>query len=463
MSHMALFGGMRRSLGRSGAVAITTAICAPVLVMLIGFAADLGYASYLNQRLARATDAATLSAVSQTAATAAGGYANTSYLQTVGTSFFNANTAQMPLTGVNFTLSVQPDGSGGVIATGNYSLSVPTFFSGIIGMKNIPLAGSAKTSAKPTVYVNYYILVDTSQSMGIASTAADMTKLYNLVVQNGNQSGGEAGCVFGCHVKAPSNNGGLQPYTNEYLAHSNNVTLRIDAAVLAIQSIVTQAQSIANFNKNIAFGLYEIQENPNNNSLVVNVTPNSNGVIPQDTATTSTDYSSLQTAVSSIDLGDNQSGGIGDSDFVDELSAFNSMLVKAGITANGSGASATSPINYVFIITDGAVDTKGSCPSGHCTSAFDPANCTALKSKATVGTIYTTYNDIWANNNPTAGVLEGNYAGLVKPFVSQIGPNLQSCATSADYFFPANEGPEIVAAMQSLFAKTQPSSARITQ
>ena len=59
-------------IGRAGAVALVTALCAPVLVMIVGFVVDFSYASYINQRLARATDAATIGAVSQTAATAAG-------------------------------------------------------------------------------------------------------------------------------------------------------------------------------------------------------------------------------------------------------------------------------------------------------------------------------------------------------------------------------------------------------
>lgn len=467
--------GCAPRLGRSGAVALVTAVCAPVLVMIAGFAADFGYASYVNQRLARATDAAALSAVSQTVATAAGGYGNLAYLQSAGVKYFNANTAGLSIPGgIGFNLSVIPDGSGGVIATATYNAAVPTTFSGIIGMSTIPVAGNAKTTAKPVVYVNYYILVDTSQSMGIAATASDMAALYNLVVSNNNGSGGEAGCVFGCHVRAPSHvpdDGVLQSVSNEQLAHSNNITLRIDSAVTAIKSIISQAQSVAGYNLNIGFGLYAIQENPNCTfptcfqPYITNITPASGGgQISQFRATTSNDYPSLQAAASTIDLGDNQKGGIGDSDFPDELNAFATMLTNAGIVANGSGVSATSPMNYFFIITDGAADVPGWCNGhSHCTSAFNPANCSLLKTRGTVGTIYTTWNDIWANNNPAGNVLEGNYAGLVKPFKDQIGPNLQSCASSSDYYFPANEGPEIIAAMQALFARTQPSSARIAQ
>ena len=147
-----------------------------------------------------------------------------------------------------------------------------------------------------------------------------------------------------------------------------------------------------------------------------------------------------------------------------EFTAFNTILTTAGVVTNGSGASATSPLNYVFIVTDGVTDVYSPfCASGHCTSTINSSNCDQFKTKATVGVIYTIYSPIWANNNASAGVLEGNYQGLVAPFSSQIKPALQSCATSSDYYFEANDGPDIVAAVQSLFLKTQPSSARITQ
>lgn len=454
-------------IGRAGAVAIVTAVCAPILVMIVGFAADYGYASYINQSLARATDAATLGSVSQTAATTAGGYTNLSGLQTAGVNLFNANIAQLPVTNVTFNLSVVSDGSGGVIATGNYTYKNPTFFGGLLGFNNIPLSGAAKTSARPLVYVSYYILVDTSQSMGIAATQTDMNLLYNRVVTNKNATTSDAGCVFGCHVPGtiffgPAT-GSVQKYTNEDLAHNlsqmwapmvgTKVNLRIDAAVSAIQSIITTAQSVAGSTKNIQFALYEIQLDPNNGNS------NTNKITP--IATLSSNYASLSNAAATIDLGSNVSGGTGDTDFPNELAAFNTMLTNAGITANGSGASATSPLNFIFIISDGLYDVG----SGHSTGAFDANNCTALKAKATVGTIYTKYSPIWVNNVP-GGTLNSDYVNLVKNYttpVDSLAQGLSDCATSSTYAFQANDGPDIVAAMQTLFQNTLPSSARITQ
>jgi hypothetical protein len=293
--------------------------------------------------------------------------------------------------------------------------------------------------------------------MGIAATQADMDALYNRVVAYKNHSNSEPGCVFGCHVKANVQGGsGVQPYTNEDLAHNTlanygpRINLRIDAAVSAIQSIIGTASSIAASTKNIQFALYTIQLDPATNKLVTPV------------ASMSSDYASLQNAAATIDLGNNDQGGEGDSDFPNELDTFNTMLVNNGITTNGNGASATSPLNFVFIITDGLYDVNG---SNHITGAFNPSNCDKLKTKATVGTIYTTYSTIWANNVP-GGTPNSDFKWLVQKYTTPtdyIAQGLLNCATSASYAFQANDGPDIVAAMQSLFQRTQPSSARITQ
>lgn len=415
----------------------------PLLVLLVGFAADYGYASYINQRIARAADTAAISAVSQDAAAAVGGYTNLSGLQDAGNALLTENIKQLSVANVTSAVSVVSDGNGGVIATATYSYSVPSLFGGVFGRTSMPVSGSIRSIAKPTTYVNYYILVDTSQSMGIATSQSDMITLYNRVIQYNNGSDGESGCIFACHVKAPG-----QSYTNEYLAHSISpaVTLRIDSAVQAIQSIISTAASTVGSTKSVKFGLYLIQYNPNTGSYVSTVTSPSN------------DYTAVSSAAATIDLGDNNSSGIGDSDFVNELAKFATML-----PANGSGASAASPQNFVFLVTDGLTDTySGSCTSTHCTGPINYTKCTAIKAKSTLGVIYTTYAPITNNPNKPTGN-EQNYNALVAPYASQIAPSLQSCATSNSYYFEAQYGSEIVSAMQTLFNKTLPTSARLTQ
>jgi hypothetical protein len=334
------------------------------------------------------------------------------------------------------TLTVTQKGNGAV-ATLNYSANVPTLFSGIVGIKSFPVTGTASANASGITYINYYIVVDISQSMGIGSTSTDMTNLYNRsAAYNG------VGCVFGCHVEDAG-----QTYTNEYLAHnmSPTITLRIDSAVAAIQSIISSAKTAAASYNNIQIGLYTMSEDPVSGKLLNTI------------ASPSSNYSSLTSLAATIDLGNNVTAGLGDSDFVDQLTQFHAV-----IPASGSGASATSPLNYVFIITDGMVDTPGAgCIDGHCTAAFVSSYCSSLKTKATVGVIYTTYLPIYTNNNPADGY-QIAYAALAEPYVGQIPANLQSCASSSSYYFEASDGPAITTAMQALFAQTI-STATLTQ
>jgi len=421
----------------SGNVAIITALLMPVLMGAGGFAMDYAHVAYVKQKLDKAAQAAVIAAVSQSAATAGGGYSNISWLKSYGSDVFSGNIANLSAGTVSPTLTVTSTGTNSVTATMTYTATVPALFSNIVGIPTFTVSGSSSAKASGITYINYYIVVDISQSMGIGATTTDMTNLYNRTAAYNGQ-----GCVFGCHIQE-----GSETYINEDLAHniSPSITLRIDSAVSAIQSIISAAQSAAGINANIKIGLYTMSDDPVTGKLLNTISaPSSN-------------YTQLTSLAATIDLGNNTTNGIADSDFSDQLTQFNSQL-----PSNGSGASATSPLNYVFIITDGMTDTYGTaCVDSHCTAAFSSSYCTNLKTKATVGVIYTTYLPIYTNNNPADGYHLA-YAVLAEPYVGQIPGNLQSCATSSTYYLEASDGPSITTAMNALFALTQ-TSATLTQ
>ena len=437
---------MRSISDQRGGIALVTALLAPLLISVAGFGLDFGYAFWINQRLNEAADAGALAAVSQSAANVAGGYGDTAVLQLYGSNVFQTNAQGLPVS-ASPNLTVSSNGTGGASSILTYTAAVPTFFSGIFGMNSINVSGSSKATGNPVTYINYYIVVDISQSMGIGSTATDMQNLYNRTLQYGNTGDGEPGCVFGCHVVGPDNNGQLQTYTNEYLAHnvSPTISLRIDAAVAAIKSIISAAQTAAGTAQNIKIGLYTMSDNP------------STGVMLTTVAAPSNNYTNLATYAATIDLGGNTSSGIGDSNFTTEMTQFNAV-----VPTQGNGATASSPLNYVFVIADGVTDTYSSaCTDTHCTAVFDSSLCTPLKAKSTVGVIYTTYLPVYYQNNSSAG-LDPAYSALVAPFASQIAPAMQACATSANWYYQATDGPQIASAMAALFASSQ-SAVRITQ
>jgi Flp pilus assembly protein TadG len=442
------------------------AICAPVLMLMIGFAIDYGYALNINQRLNAAADSAVLAATSPSQASSLGGIVQAakgcSTSSTACWSYqfasrtFTYNTNNLPIT-VTPTIAIVTSSGNKVTATLTYSTSVQTFFSGLVGMSSIPISGKAQATAAPLTYVNYYILLDISNSMGIAASLTDQINLYNATLAKYG-----SGCQFGCHVPDTG-----QTETNEYLAHSLStpVTLRIDAAKTAILDIINAAATL-NSSGNIQIGLYTMNQDPNTNITITQV------------QAPTTSQSALTSAVGNIDLGNNlvtNGSSRGDTNFTTQFASFQSSYFTA--TTNGTGLSASSPLNYVLIVTDGVADTTAACLPGapstayHCMSVFNPALCTSLRSAATVGVLYTTYDPIYINPTDTSQGYTASYSDLVAPLVpsgSSLSPSdyiasqLESCATSSQYFLQADEGAEIISAAQALFANTL-QTARLTQ
>jgi len=445
---------------RRGHVGMIAAICGSGLMIMMGSAIDYGYALNINQRLNEAADTAVLSAISPSIAQGAGSYAiayANSNMWTVAKNTFATNTSALPISVtpvINVTKTTNVNVST-YTATLTYTASVPTFFAGIVGLSSIPISGHAQATTTPLTYIRYYILLDISQSMGIGATAADMSALYMRIANNGQGTGGEAGCVFGCHVKEST-----QTFSNEDYAHNSNnvtyvksggygtdtggyITLRVDAANAAVQSIIQTAIASENSTSpNISIGLYTMSAYPS-------------ATVTQVFAPT-TSLSQYQSVA--VDLGSNSSSGRADSDFYDQITQF----ANTYLPAQGTGNSASSPINYVFLVTDGLVDTYDpSCSHSHCTGAFQSSYCNQLQAKATVGVIYTTYLPIYNYNYQPAGY-ESNYQELALPYATQIPTNLQACATSSNYYYQANYGPDIIAGMQSLFT-TSLETVRLTQ
>ena len=424
------------AVGRSGNVALMTALAALWLVGMVGLAIDCGVVVVDKARLDGAADAAALVGIEtvQSLLMAGGTWPNVQGpAQTQAAAAFQANAQTIILAGIPTPVITISRMNQTITSTVTYNSSTTTTMLGALGLRSIPFSGSSASDLSLATYINYYVIVDIQQSMGIASTATDMQNLLNRVVSYKNGSDGEAGCVFGCHVAAPN-----QKYTNEYLAHgiSPKITLRLDSAIQAIQAIVQQAQANASKSNNIQIGIYTMSNDPVTHSTLNTISP------------PSSNFSQLTTDAATIDLDNNTSAGIGDSNFALSLGNFANQL-----PAQGDGSSASKPLNYVFIITDGAQDTPGSCTSGHCVTSFNPANCNAIKDKASMGVIYTTYLPIYANNNAANG-LEVNYSQLVAPIVGQIPGNLQACASSPSLYYEATDGPGIVAELQQLFAST---------
>ncbi len=97
---------------------------------------------------------------------------------------------------------------------------MPTMFLGVIGKTTMTVTGTSTATANMPLYIDFYLLLDNSPSMGVGATPADVTKMVNNTSDQ---------CAFACH---DLNN------TNNYykLAKTLGVTTRIDVLRTATQS-----------------------------------------------------------------------------------------------------------------------------------------------------------------------------------------------------------------------------------
>src|SRR6185369_7726424 len=75
-------------------------------------------------------------------------------------------------------------------ATVSFSATVPTMFMNVVGFKTMALQGSSKATATLPKYIDFYLLLDNSPSMGVAATPDDVTKMVNATTDK---------CAFACH------------------------------------------------------------------------------------------------------------------------------------------------------------------------------------------------------------------------------------------------------------------------
>ena len=162
---------------RGGNVAVITALSALPIISAIGCVVDYSMATTIKTRLQAAADAATLAAVSANspltatakAMTGNGAVANgATYTQ----NFFDANLSSSPAnTGYNSstrTATVTKSGTT-VTATLSFTAAVPTFFL-YFGHPTISLTGQSTSSYTLPSYIDFYLMLDVSGSMGMPST-----------------------------------------------------------------------------------------------------------------------------------------------------------------------------------------------------------------------------------------------------------------------------------------------------
>ena len=467
---------LRFARNRSGSVIALFAVFAVIAIALIGFVLDYGRAINAKAVLSQAADAAALAAAGKASQDFAANMSTQTAIddaQAAAQQLFLADAGPLnALMTQPIAVNIQRAGQT-ISASVTYRASIQNLFGRLLTINSMNLVNTSTASLTLGQYLNFYLLLDVSSSMGIPSTNSEQTRLAAVNPDYLNLYPG--GCTFACHFTAysactdrfgattmcqgfnltrpPLVNG--VPQLCAAPGQSNCIQLRLDAVASAVQQLMTtatQTQRQTNIPNQFSVGLYPfvacmspLQALTANLSAVSTAAQNLPDLIDNGYPATCNSNGFGQASAAN---GNGSYGllGSGGTHFENALTAINATIVKIG-----DGSSTTSPKPFVFLVTDGAQDNQvqlgdGAWQGSNSATTLDPNYCAALKNRGvTVSVLYVPYVAI--QNPTTFANSEDFYANANIP---NIPPALQSCA-SPGFFFTASSPADINAAMQAMF------------
>jgi Flp pilus assembly protein TadG len=509
-----------------GNIAIITAVSALPVIAAIGCVVDYSMASMIKTKLQAGADAATLATVSinstvVSTAKSMSGNGTVSNGSTYALNFFNADVAATTnYANLNVTPTATVSKSGtNITATVSFTAQVPTYFMGILGYRNVSISGTSTASYTLPAYIDFYLMLDVSGSMGFPSTSGEQQRLQ--AVNPDNYTNYPSGCTFACHFQNQGgcssstelsnvppwpysrtyNNGGgyCQGFTISRLGttpasctsstNCNNITtssinwsnslvnscstagttsciqLRLDAVGYAVSQLLATAYTTETndqLSNQFRVGLYP---------FIQNLCTSSSCAFPltSSISTGSSIYTWAAQLANWLDTGQNSTLGSGGTHFENAIPSMNSL-----ISSVGTGTSSSNTLPYVFLITDGSQDYQTYWNGNWSGTASDPyANsattmppnsvdthnyCTTLKNRGiTIAILYIPYQTIQNPNSSFAN----NEDGYANSNIANIPASLAACA-SPNFFYTASSPTAITNALVTMFEQAV-STAHITQ
>jgi Flp pilus assembly protein TadG len=203
---------------RRGNVAIIFAIAAIPLISAIGCAVDYSQATRMKAKLQAAADAASIAALSQKspgfiAASVMTGNGSVTDGVNDANNVFDANMKEVTgfLSPPSRTSVVTKTGIK-LAATVTFSADVPVTFMKVLGYQTLTVTGSSGSAATLPPYLDFYLTLDVSGSMGLPSTPAEQTRLGRINPDNWVQYHNSTGvsCTLACHF-APKGSACVDP------------------------------------------------------------------------------------------------------------------------------------------------------------------------------------------------------------------------------------------------------------
>lgn len=417
---------------RRGNIAVIFALACVPLITAVGCAVDYSRATQTRAKLQAAADAASVGSIAKAspAFKAAGNMTSDGPISvgvTDAENIFNANRANLTGYTLNSITSTVVKTGSTVTSTIAFSASINTMFLGLIGKTALTLNGTSKATASMPLYIDFYLLLDNSPSMGVGATPTDVQTMVNNTSDK---------CAFACHDLKDKNN-----YYD--LAKKLGVTTRIDVLRSATQSLMDTASATETYSNQFRMAIYDFGGSASTLGL-------------RSLFSLSASLSSAKTAAGKIDLmsvnGQNENNDQ-DTPFTAAFPAMN-----AQISSPGPGTS-SSPLKYLFFVSDGVADENNTAclkprsGSTRCQSPLNPALCKTMKDRGVrIAVLYTTYLALPTNSWYMNWINPFN-AGPYGPSPnSEIAKNMQSCASSGLYF-EVSPTQGISEAMNALFKK----------
>lgn len=349
-------------------------------------------------------------------------------------------------------------------ATVTYTAASQNAFGPIFGVNQINMNGNAASSLTMGKYLDFYLLLDVSGSMGIPSTNSEQTRLAAINPDYKNLYPG--GCTIACHFQgppAPGYNACQDIHGNSVTCQGYNLTrisgtpnaicpqpgtaaciqLRLDAVAYATQQLLATAQTTQTIPSQYRVGLYPFIRHMQQYQPI--------------SANLATVTTAAGTLTSLIDNGIGSGLGSGGTHFENALPELNSVITSVG---NGSGAATPQP--FVFLVTDGAQNNQiqnggGTWSGNNGATTLNTANCSLLKNRGiTLSILYVPYVPI---QNPTT--IWNDEDDVANANIPNIPPSLRACA-SPGFFYTADTPQDITNAMQDMFLQVL-AAARLTQ
>ncbi len=484
-----------------GNVAIIFGFSIIPLVGLVGIGADYGVALTDKTKLDNAADAAALAAVATAKAYVAANPSDSNLTsdaiaaglsQAASTFTVNAGNvpfAQIPVVQTAATTAPTPSTCASVTAciylsrtnqtftsTTTYVTATQNHFGQIFGSPTIRITGTSVASADIPSYLDFYLLIDVSGSMGLPATTNGQNAL--AAVDFDNYAAYQQGCQFACHF--PGYTGwNLAMSTKDPDSGNTGILLRSGSVNNAVCAFLTKTAVPAVANQ-YRVGIYPFVTMMTNKFAPLS--GNYTGLFSTMQCLANPPSTYQPHALDNLlDIGTTQypsngdmttgtgSGGtnLGTSP-QDTNSIFSQVKTEvATYTSPSSSKDGSSGINskpFVFLITDGMENpqhyaSNRSNPYYYQNGGFDglryptaltPSQCTALKQAGvTISVLYIPYVTLNFKYDPYNENAAANAA------IQNLPTNLQQCSgstsSSANFFYTANSPADVTAALNSMF------------